>query len=248
MELKTLWLGLVLSMAAFAVKTGLGWAYLWRAGRPKKRLAASLFILGMYAAIFAAVAFFVSKINLLAHYGTLTPLWKNGVTLHWLVAIMLFIWGLILLRRCEDNCHSPSRGWLTLVIPCPVCLSVILISAASLVFYFPDEAFAATAGLFVAFMSIAALGGMIMIVTTRGGSGSAKSALGLAMLMMAAYFTLSALIAPQFAELSRVYRISAYAVDHQDSQLWPKLLTTGGILLLMSAGFFRARKHFGRQR
>jgi len=32
MELKTLWLGLVLSLAAFAVKTGLGWAYLWQAG------------------------------------------------------------------------------------------------------------------------------------------------------------------------------------------------------------------------
>jgi hypothetical protein len=68
------------------------------------------------------------------------------------------------------------------------------------------------------------------------------------MLMLAAYFMLSALIAPQFTELGRVYRISAYGIDNRDGQFWPKLLTIGGILLLMSIGFFNTKKRIARQK
>ena len=39
MELKTLWLGLLVSAGAFAVKTGLGWGHALAGGRPG-RLAA----------------------------------------------------------------------------------------------------------------------------------------------------------------------------------------------------------------
>jgi predicted transporter len=258
MELKTLWLGLVLSLAAFAIKTGLGWAYIWRAGGRGRRWAAACGVFALYGALFTAVAALVAKINLLAHYETLLPLWRHGLYLHWLTALMLCLWGLILLRRSGGapsgaDCHAPSRGWLALVIPCPVCLSVILMSVATMGLYFPEKAAPATAAMFAAFMLIAALGGGLALALTTGkgsplGGAAPENTLGLAMLLVAAYFMLSALIAPQFSELGRVYRISAFAADMRAAQPGPRLLTTGAIGLLLLTGFLAANFFRGKQK
>ncbi len=248
MELKTLWLGLVISMGAFAVKTGLGWSYVWAAGRLRRRLLSSLVIIMGYAALFGLVFLVVSKINLLAHYETLLPLWRNGVALHWLTAAMLAIWGLILLRRKPAPCcgAASSRGWLALVIPCPVCLSVVLMSAATLNLYFPDEALTATAGLFLAFMGIAALAAFLARRGVDGGESHLEASLGLAMMLMAMYFMLSALLLPQFSEVSRVYRLTAYAADGQTVDRMAQAATLGIVAALMALGFFRAKSNFRR--
>jgi len=262
MELKTLWLGLVLSLAAFAVKTGLGWAYLWQTGRPRRpimRFMMDLGVVALYGAVFAAVAWLVTEINLLAHYKILLPLWQHGLLLHWLTALMLSIWGFYLLRRgAGESCPGHSRGWLALVIPCPVCLSVILMSAATLGLYFPEKVIPAVAALFAAFMLIAALGGALsmLLKTLKTPSSevsegpteapSAENNLGLVMLMVAAYFILSALITPKFSELGRVYRIAAYADASRGSQLGPRLYVIGTVVLLVAAGFLAAKKRYGK--
>lgn len=248
MELKTLWLGLVISMGAFAVKTGLGWSYVWAVSRMRRRLFFSLIIIMSYAALFGLVFLTVSRINLLAHYETLLPLWRNGVALHWLTAAMLAVWGFILLRRRPDPCcgAGSSRGWLALVIPCPVCLSVVLMSAATLNLYFPEEALAATAGLFLAFMIIAVLAACLARRGGDGGESNLEAALGLAMMLMAMYFMLSALLLPQFNEVRRVYRLAAYAADGQAADRAAQAATLGVVLILLAFGFFRAKSNFRR--
>ena len=259
MELKTLWLGLVLSLAAFAVKTGLGWAYLWQTGRPRRpiiRFMADLGVVALYGAVFAAVAWLVTEINLLAHYEILLHLWQHGFLLHWLTALMLSIWGFFLLRRgTGESCRGQSRGWLALVIPCPVCLSVILMSAAAIGLYFPEKIIPAVSALFAAFMLIAALGGSLtMLLKTRSADASkspvnapsAENNLGLVMLMAAACFMLSALITPQFSELGRVYRIAAYADSGREGPLGPRLYVIGAVVLLAFAGFLAAKKRCGK--
>lgn len=247
MELKTLWLGLVISMGAFAVKTGLGWSYVWAAGRTRRRLLSSVLIIMGYAALFGLVFLVVSRINLLVHYETLLPLWRNGVALHWLTAAMLAIWGLILLRRKSDSCcgAASSRGWLALVIPCPVCLSVVLMSAATLNLYFPEDALTATAGLFLAFMTMAVVAAFLAR-RDAGGEGDLEASLGLAMMLMAMYFMLSALLLPQFSEVSRIYRLTAYAADGQAVDRPAQAATLGVVLILLAFGFFQAKSNFRR--
>ena len=245
MELKTLWLGLLVSCGTFAVKTGLGWAYAASAGRA--RVLTSLAVISSYAGLFALVWLVVSKINLLAHYETLLPLWRQGFLLHWLTAAMLLIWGVFLLRRpAGQGCHSSSRGWLALVIPCPVCLSLILMSAATLNLYFPEQALGATAALFLAFMAIAALAAAL----ARRGAGRQgevlEADLGLAMMLVALYFILSALLFPQFTEVRRVYRLTAYAAEGQTVNRLAQAATLGITLAILAAGFFGARRNFKR--
>ena len=244
MELKTLWLGLLVSAGAFAVKTGLGWGHALAAGRPGRRLTLSLAVIFSYAALFTLVFLVVSRINLLAHYETLLPLWRQGFLLHWLTAVMLFAWGIFLLRRPAEGCAAASsRGWLALVIPCPVCLSVILMSAATLNLYFPEEAPAATAALFLAFMALAGLAAFSARAGARDLAGATAS-LGLAMILVALYFMLSALILPQFTEVGRVYRLSAYAAQGAAVSRPLQALTLGITLALLALGFFRAKRNF----
>ncbi|MDR1313499.1 MAG: DUF2162 domain-containing protein [Deltaproteobacteria bacterium] len=250
-ELKSLWLGLLVSMLAFSVKTGLGWSYLWLRCPPKARPWATLGVAALYLALFGGVLALVTRINIIGHYETLAPLWQGGITLHWLVAAFLALWGLVLLRRGgeispedaggahrraapvpaaasvtdgpagpgaggEAGCCGPppsSKGWLALVVPCPVCLSVVLMSLAGLVLYFPENALEATGLLYLAFLAVAGGAGLAMIAGRGDDSEPLEHTLGLAMILIASYFMLTALVMPQFSSVGRVYRIASYAKE-----------------------------------
>lgn len=238
MEFKTLWLGLVLSMGAFAVKTGAGWFYLWSRSPQKQKLKTSGLVFLAYTLVFGLVFLLVSRINLLAHSRFLQPFWQSGPALHWLTAALLSLWGLALLKITPGGCQR-SRGWLALLVPCPICLSVILLmAAASLVLYFPDQALLAVTALFGTFMLMALLGGLVVKAAFTSERESLESTLGLAMLIMAVYFMVSALVMPQFAELGKVYRLAAYAALEGSPAEYPSLLLTGGSLAgLLALGY-----------
>lgn len=235
MELKTLWLGILLSLAAFAVKAGVGWGYLWTATTRGKRVAASALLLASYVLLFSAVFLFVRRVNLVARLDLFLPLWRHGVTLHWVVSLLLFVWGLLLLRRGTSCAHS--RGWLALVIPCPVCLCVVLVSVSLLSLYFPEESTAAMFALFAAFAGIAAASGIATIRSSGMDGDRAESTLGVAMMLVSSYFVVSALVAPTFAEIGRVYRLLAYASETRTAVTNGLLATFGAVLLVALAGF-----------
>ena len=109
---------------------------------------------------------------------------------------------MILLKRGRGH-DAGSRGWLLLVIPCPVCASVILFSVAFFISLFPDQRRWAAAGLYLAFVGIAFFSLAVIGIFRRGRSGCAETHLGGAMLLMAAYFLLSVTVVPQFADLER---------------------------------------------
>lgn len=242
MELKTLWLGLLVSLIAFSVKTGLGWSYLWLQSPRRARLGLTLGLAALYGALFAAVLFAVSRINILAHYEILAPLWQGGVTLHWLVAALLALWGLLLLRApASAGPHGDrrSQGYLALVIPCPVCLSVILMSLGGLVLYFPEKAAQATALLYLAFLTVAGAAGLALIWGRKGGEEPLERSLGIVMILIASYFIISALVTPQFASVERIYRLASYSQENGTRWGLSQALSVGAIVALLVAGFWR---------
>jgi predicted transporter len=248
-ELKTLFLGMFISMAAFSVKAGMGWAYLCAECPPRRKIAASAMVLSIYGALFAGVSLLVARVNILAHYEIFRPLWQGGVTLHWLAAIFIFAWGLILLRSNQPkDCHGggkTSRAWLALVVPCPVCLSVVLVSASCLALYFPDDATIAITCLFVAFVTLAGTTCLVMRLCgslKSGDSEPAERTLAQTMLLIAAYFIVSALVMPQFAEISKIYRLAVYSAETRTSDRMTGLLVAGVLSLLLAFGFLCSRK------
>ncbi|MDR2528079.1 MAG: DUF2162 domain-containing protein [Synergistaceae bacterium] len=243
MELKFLWLGMVVSIAAFSVKTGIGWAYLWRSGSACFRAGTSLVLLSAYAAVFGGVFLLVSQVNLLERIDVVLPLLRGGVTVHWLAALLLFAWGLFLLKR-PDDCRHARRSLLALVTPCPVCLSAILMSTGCLALYFPDEMALSIAGLFTAFVVIAAVSAAAILLGSEK-SGAPESGLGVGMMLMGAYFIISALVVPQFADIDRVYRLATRAQGEQlaGGRYWPLF----AIFALVSVGFLKTWRELAKR-
>jgi predicted transporter len=106
-------MGLLVAVLAFAVKTGLGWAYLWQTRRRGEKLWPTLAVPLLYALLFALVLFLVKKIDLLSNYQVIEPLWRGGQTIHWLIALLMFAWGIILLGN-KDYEVGPKDDPLTL--------------------------------------------------------------------------------------------------------------------------------------
>ena len=206
-------LGMFVSMASFSVKAGLGWGYLLSRRGGAGKIAVSMLLAVVYALLFAAAG--VVAPRFVGNYELFLPLWREGVTLHWAAALLILTWGVALLKSgaaCRRDGHD-SRAWLALVVPCPVCAGAVLASASCLALYFPEQAVPALAGLYAAFMVAAAVTAAAMSRSPGAGEKRAppEAALGTAMLLIAAYFMVSALVVPHFPEVRRVYRIAANA-------------------------------------
>ncbi|MDR2529276.1 MAG: DUF2162 family putative transporter [Synergistaceae bacterium] len=206
MEFKTLTLGMFVSMASFSVKAGLGWGYLLSRRERAGKIAASAFLAGAYALLFAAAGLVAPRFA--SDYELFLPLWREGVTLHWAAALLILTWGAALLKSGDGH---GSRAWFALVVPCPVCAGAVLASASCLTLYFPEQATPALVGLYAAFMMVAAVTAAVMSRDGGVGKKRATASLGTAMVLISAYFMLSALVAPHFPEARRVYRIAANA-------------------------------------
>ncbi len=108
MELKSLIIGLALSVGIFAVKSGAGLSFLLQKAtlQRQKFVAGTGYIIG-YGLVFALAWFIVSHLDFTAKLDRPMLFFKNGMTLHFTLALLLMGWGLTLLRQ---NRHS--HGWL----------------------------------------------------------------------------------------------------------------------------------------
>ncbi|SDU61434.1 DUF2162 domain-containing protein [Desulfobacula phenolica] len=206
MELKSLILGLFLSTGAFAVKSGggLSYVFLQAPGRTRQLLTTLLFMAG-YGIVFAVAAAVLLNVDLMAHIDLLQVFFKSGMTLHLLLALLLLVWGGNLIKNRHEK-QTSTRGWIPLVVPCPVCFAVILLSCSFVSAIYPDNSVVFFA-LYAGFILIS----LVVAFTVRrlvSNQGAAKSFLGRLMLYIAVYFILSVIVIPQFADLDKIYRIS----------------------------------------
>ncbi len=100
--------------------------------------------------------------------------------------------------------HTTS-GWIPLVVPCPVCFSVILLSGSFVSALYPDSSLVFY-GFYAGFLLISLVVASLFTLVIRD-KGSAGAFLGALMLYIAGYFVLSVIVIPQFADLQKIYRI-----------------------------------------
>jgi len=128
------------------------------------------------------------------------------------MAGMLIVWGVLLLKRNTSSGHS-SKGWLLLVVPCPVCTFVIFFSVGFLMTCFPDSTRAVILLLYASFILLNLMTLLTMRFWRMGRGTPPETLLGGAMLIIAAYFFLSVTIMPQFTDADKIYRM---ALHHRD--------------------------------
>ncbi len=233
MEIKSLILGLALSIGIFAVKCGAGLSYLLVAGaagpgKKKAGIALALFVC-CYLLLFGAAWWILAEVQLLDHL---------DMVLHLVFALVMLVWGLFLLGKdANAPAHDISaktaagRGWLLLMLPCPVCFSAIFCSVAFFLALYPGKD-APLISLITGFFLISFL--TAAIFTLLAGRRKPEHLLGRTMVFLALYFFLTIIFVPQFSGVDRIYRLSI----NRDSV--PQAGETGFLLftvLLLSGGF-----------
>ncbi|MDR1472474.1 MAG: DUF2162 domain-containing protein [Synergistaceae bacterium] len=247
MELKSLFLGMIISMAAFSVKAGIGTGYMLSKRPRGRKIPAALAVLASYGALFAAVAAIAARVNVLAQYDFFRTLLSGGVAIHWGFAVFILAWGVFLLKRIpgeagKECCSKRAdRAWLALVVPCPVCAAAVLMSASALVLYFPDDAWLSVAGLYAAFAAIASVSAAAVLLAPSSRSGAPEESLGTAMILTAAYFIVSALVMPQFAEIGRIYRMALYSGEARAADASSSRWALAATLAMLALGFAFAK-------
>ena len=241
MAYHSLILGILFSIGIFAIKSGVGLHYILgsRNGFWSKAVVLLAFLFS-YSVVFLLAALVLKRVDLVRHLDTVQSLIRSGMLIHLLMAGLMAVWGVALLKQKPDT-MSVSRGWLLLVLPCPVCATVIAFYAAFLFMLFPDQAVASLAALYTAFILISAVAATLVylyeIRSRQNVTQSRESLLGGAMLLMAAYFLLSVTLMPQFGDLDKVYRLACYPCDSARTGALSVLVVSAAAAAAFSLGW-----------
>lgn len=230
MEVKSLIVGLVFSVGIFALKSGAGLSFLLRKSGIRRQVGAIVGYAAAYSLVFAGVWLVGRRFDVMANFDRWMFIFRNGMSIHLLLAMLLMSWGLVLLRRDAcGNCH----GWLLLTLPCPVCLSVIFLAGAFLENLLPDNPWCFL-WFATGFIVLAIAAGLIL---SRWEGQNTNHDLGYVMLLAAAYFLVTIAVVPQVNDLGRIYRLG-----RNSPSLPVKHLTSfmAGLLCAWGIGFIHS--------
>lgn len=200
-----------MSTAAFAVKsgTGLSYAFMRSKGKSLKFMILVSFMAG-YGLVFSMAGVILLHVDFMARLDLVQEFFKSGMTLHFVFAGLLLFWGLALLKQNPENLQT-TRIWIALLIPCPVCFSVILLSCGFVTALYPGQILVFPilyAGFLLLSLAVALIGSCLM-----KNNHFTEHRLGTIMVAIAVYFLLSVILVPQFSDLDKVYRISRAETD-----------------------------------
>ncbi len=246
MELKSLLLGLFFTIGIFALKSGMGLHYfLVRKGRLKTKLFSFSLLSVTYFGIFVFSAHILQKIDIIQYFEAVQTFLKSGMFIHILMAGGLIIWGIVLLKGNKKQTKK-SFGWLALIIPCPVCITVIFFSTAFLLSCFPDSGLLAVIWAYLGFMAIVIITVFSMSLWRAKSASAPESTLGAAMLIISVYFFLSVIVMPQFGDMDKIYRLAAYQDKDQSVNVRDILLLCSAMTALFTTGFWTMRRKIKR--
>ncbi|MFW6044284.1 MAG: DUF2162 domain-containing protein [Planctomycetota bacterium] len=240
MEYQTLVLGLILSLGVFAVKNGFGFSFYWNQTDSvwrKWSLAGGHAM--TYLLIFMGAGFVLKYVMSDAVLSTIVPLMKGGMYVHFIMAVFMLIWAILLLRRRPSSeQHGSSRAWLLLVVPCPVCLTVVFLSSSILTTVIPGSTWVVVGLGFGVFSLITLVAAMLGGLYLRRRDMDAHSLLGGTMLGIAAFFILTICMAPHFQSLEEIYRLAANAgTGTQTVGITGRTIFYAASVILLLAGF-----------
>jgi predicted transporter len=244
------WLGLLLgilfSVGIFAIKSGIGLQYTLSRENPRRvRIGVCVASFCLYGLLFAAAALGLHKADLSTCFHTTQAFLRWGLLLHFIVALLMFSWGIALLRSREVG-RTRTLGWLVLVVPCPVCATVVVMSLGLLMAYFPESMFRPALSLYAGFVGLSVLTMLLVKKWGRISAASPEHSLGLAMVTLAAYFLLSVLIMPHFAGLDEVFRLAAHSRRSREVDSLIGWAMAGVQGVLFAAGYLKMRANIRR--
>ncbi len=240
--LKQLWItGVLVAFSVFGIKVGLGLgAQIYNKtvsiGKRIIFIGGSLFV---YLILFFCLYSVITHFNLLNYLDQFVNMLQYGMLLHFAVALGLLLWGgKLLLQNPAEHSHLPFRASLLLILPCPVCATVILLNMTFAYSLFDLSPVLTTLTLFALFSGIIIVTCAI-IFPFRHKIGSGNSFLGLSMTLIALYFLFTVIIAPIYPEIKAAFAMAVSnspvnQVDHVHTSILGII-----VFILGCAGFIK---------
>lgn len=226
-----LWIGgMLFSLGIFALKVGLGLGY------GKVRSQGVIATLTGYLALFMVIALLSERL-----IRWFEPILRQGPFLHIVLAAGLIAWGSYIIgsRGGDGHAHPVRSGTqLMLIIPCPVCLTVMTFSTWAALNAIKYHPLVVGLGLGLAFALMAVIA--LLAVRLRPGSRS-EAPLGLAMIVIGLYFVGSMFLPAKIEEAKRMY--ASFIIENtgagNSSETWLLALLPLGLLI----GFIAEKRH-----
>lgn len=238
--LRQLWMsGILAAFLVFGIKTGVGLgAQMNHPAVPKMKkwgfFAGCVFT---YLLLFGGMHFLVTGLNLFDYLDRFAQVLKYGMMLHFVLATGLFVWGIkLLLQSRKNHLHFPSKAGLLLVMPCPVCATVILLNLTLGFSLFPMAPAVTTAVLFGCFLGFIMMT-LTVITLSRNRIKSMDTFLGLCMVLVSLYFVLTILIAPIYPEIKAAFAMAVSNNPYGQLAMKPFLILAGTALAFGCIGF-----------
>lgn len=240
--LKQLWItGILLAFSVFGIKVGLGLsAQIYNRTVPLGKkvifLIGSLFV---YLILFFCLYYVITRFNLLNYQDQFVNMLQYGRLLYLAVALGLLLWGgRLLLQNPAEHNHLSLRAGLLLIVPCPVCLTVILLNLTIAYSLFTLSPLLTTLTLFALFSGIIFVTPAI-IFPFRHKIGSWNSFLGLSMTSIALYFLFTVIIAPIYPEIRAAFTMAASNSPVSQIDLFYTAILGLIVFILGCAGFIK---------
>lgn len=240
--LRQLWMsGILAAFLVFGIKIGVGLgARINHPGIPgTKKWAFSGGCLLAYLLLFWAMYALVTGLNLFNYLDRLAKAVQYGMVLHFVLALGLFVWGVILLVSRQGHSHASLAPGIMLVFPCPVCATVILLNLSLAFSLFPMTPAITTLVLFACFAACI-LFTLAVITLFRHHISSMDSFLGVSMVLISLYFVLTILIAPIYPEIKAAYHMAVSNNPVEKMETTPLAILAAAVLALGALGFFRS--------
>jgi len=130
--LKQLWVtGILVAFSVFGIKVGMGLGSLIynRTTQGKKKFFLFFGTSLIYFILFCTLYFCITRFNLLNYLDRIMSMIQYGMLLHLAVALGLLFWGTgLLLQNPAEKKNRLPGSVLLLILPCPVCATVILLN------------------------------------------------------------------------------------------------------------------------
>ncbi len=240
--LKQLWItGILVAFSVFGIKVGLGLsAQIYNRtvslGKKVIFLIGSLFI---YLILFFCLYYVITRFNLFNYPDQFVNMVQYGMLLYLAVALGLLLWGgRLLLQNPAEHNHFSLRASLLLIVPCPVCVTVILLNLTLAYSFFTLSPLLITLILFALFSSIIFVTSAI-IFPFRHKIGSWNSFLGLSMTSIALYFLITVIIAPIYPEIRAAFTMAASNSPVSQIDLFHTAILGVIVFILGCAGFIK---------
>ena len=225
--LKQLWItGALVAFCIFGIKAGLGLgAQIYnRTVPPGKKV---ILLVGCFSAY---MILFLGLYNVITHYGRL---------FYFAGALGLLFWGVrLLLQNPAEHNHLSLGAGLFLILPGPVCATVILLNLILAYSLFTLSPLLTTLILFALFSGIVFVTSAI-IFPFRHKIGSWNSFLGLSMALIGLYFFFTFLITPIYPEIKAAFTMAASNSPVSQIDLFHTAILGVIIFTLGCAGFIK---------